>query len=157
MRSTHTAELDLPIPTAARIGHIVPALACRALLSPSQFLDNGCKISPLTPTTAKVAYAGTTILTCNRTPETRLWEVNHLPCPPPALPLASLPAAEASYNAVIHSDASTANLLVAFTHAALFSLAISTLERALCLNFLPEMAGLTLKSLQRHPPGIPQP
>jgi hypothetical protein len=42
--------------------------------------------------------------------------------------------------------------MVAFAHASLFSPAITTLEAALRKNLIPNFPGLTLKSLQAHPP-----
>jgi len=42
--------------------------------------------------------------------------------------------------------------LVAFAHAAMFSLALSTLEAVLQGRHLPEFSGLTLQHLQQHPP-----
>ena len=147
MQSTHTAELDLPLPVAARTGHIVPALSCRPLLSAGQLYDGGCDVD-LHDSTVDVTYNGNTVLSGQRPPASRLWEID-LPCPdgpsdpPPQHPETAL--------SIRQSDASPANL-VAFYHAALFSPAISTLETAFRQSILPEFAGFTLKLLQRYPP-----
>jgi hypothetical protein len=42
--------------------------------------------------------------------------------------------------------------LIAFANATLFSLALSTLEKALVRNYLTNFPGLTLNNLRRHPP-----
>lgn len=46
MKSTHTAELDLPtLPPLARQVHIVPNLANHSLISIGQLCDGGCNVS----------------------------------------------------------------------------------------------------------------
>jgi hypothetical protein len=49
-------------------------------------------------------------------------------------------------------NSGTPATLVAYSHAALFSPATSTMETAFEKNFLPPFPGLTLKSLRKHPP-----
>jgi hypothetical protein len=42
--------------------------------------------------------------------------------------------------------------LVAYSHATLFSPALSTLEKALQCGYVRNFPGLSVKTLQRHPP-----
>jgi len=56
---------------------------------------------------------------------------------------------ETAYSAVKNTNVAS---LVAFSHVALFSPALSTLTTALQCNYIPKFAGLTLHCLQLHPP-----
>jgi len=134
----HEAELNIPgLPLATRHGHVVPHLATQPLLSIGQLCDARCDVA-FTASMVTISHNNSVVLQGQCTTKSKLWELNI--CPPPT----------ASTNAAL-GTASTADL-VAFAHAALFSPALSTLEEALCQGHLPEFAGLTLASLQKHPP-----
>lgn len=137
MDATHTATLHLPnLPMAARIGHVVPQLATASLLSVGQLCDAGCEVT-FTPTHVHVTHGNTNALSGIRSPHTKLWEF-HLPHAP-----------HVGLSAI---GTPTSADLVAFSHAALFSPTLSTLQKALELHILPPIAGLTLAALKRHPP-----
>ena len=72
IRSTHTAELDMPhLPLAARQAHIFPDLANSALLSIGQFCDNGYE-ARFTKHSVTIQQGATIILQGQRDPN-GLW------------------------------------------------------------------------------------
>jgi len=138
LHSTHEANLDLPgLPAAARHGHIVPQLATQPLLSIGQLCDAGCHVA-FTSSTVTISHDNAIILEGTRTPTSKLWELDIRP-PMPHQANTALGSANVAD-------------LVAFTHAALFSPAMSTLEEALRRGHVPDFAGLSLQTLQKHPP-----
>lgn len=149
MYSTHEAELDLPgLPLAARRVHIVPALTTDSLLSMGQLCDAGCIVT-FDATGVQVRLNNVLLLSGTRTPESGLWHLTldaSAPCVPTSVPASLL---HHSY-AALHS--ATPAELVAFAHAALFSPALSTLQRAVACGYLPNFMGLTSATLRRHPP-----
>ena len=116
MRSTHLAELPIPhLPMAARRAHIVPELRSHSLLSIGTLCDAGCEVK-LTTTTVTVIHNDATIMTGTRIPP-GLWQFR-IPSPP---------STESEANSTIGYP--NAAELVAYSHAALFSPALSTLEK----------------------------
>jgi len=107
------------------------------LLSIGQLCDAGCNAT-FTATTITISHNNVIVLQGHHTPAPKLWELD-------VRQLLTLHA-----NTTIGS--ATATDLVTFAHAALFSLALSTLEAALWQGHVPELAGLTLQSLRKHPP-----
>jgi len=89
-----------------------------------------------------VYFQNCIVLTGKHTTTTRLWQFD--------LPSTSTQIGHAM--AAIGST--TPAQLVAFAHAALFSPALSTLEKALKCSFLTNFPGLTSKLLQKHPPQL---
>jgi Reverse transcriptase (RNA-dependent DNA polymerase) len=76
MRSTHTAELDIPeLPLAARRVHVVPALKTHSLLSVGQLCDAGCE-AHFTSTNVTVTCDDKTVITGNRTSDSKLWRID---------------------------------------------------------------------------------
>jgi hypothetical protein len=151
MYSTHEAELDIPgLPDAARHVHIVPDLASKSLISIGQLCDAGCKVT-FDATDVTVYHDDKIALTGKRTSYTRLWHLD-IPEKNNANSLSHCDSNDVKYacNAAIGS--ATAAELVAFSHAALYSPALSTLEQALEREFLTSFPGLTKKSLRKHPP-----
>jgi len=91
-----------------------------------------------TKSTETISHNDAVVLQGQRTPATKLWELDIQPHP------------SASANAAIGS-ATTADM-VAFAHGTLFSPVLSTLEEALWWGHVPKFAGLTLETLCQHPP-----
>ena len=136
MHSTFEAELNLPLlPLAARTGHIVPALATFPLISMGQLCDAGCTVD-FTATDVTVRHNDIIILRGQRNTSTRLW---HLALAPPTV--------DDFYASAAIGSATPADL-VAFSHAALFSPALSTLDQALQKNYLSSLPGLTCALLK---------
>jgi len=127
------------LPPAARHIHILPELVGQSLISIGQLCDAGCDVN-LTASAITVYFQNRIVLTGKRTPTTRLWQFD--------LPSTSTRIGHAM--AAIGS--ATPAQLVAFAHAALFSPALSTLEKALKRGFLTNFPGLTSKLLRKHPP-----
>jgi hypothetical protein len=150
MYSTLEAELDLPsLPSAARRVHIVPNLKTSSLLLMGQLCDAGCVVT-FDATSVSVHLENDRILAGVRTPGTGLWHLSLVqPAHVPAAPAPFPPLLHQSYSAV---QSATPAELVAFAHATLFSPALSTLQTALDRGFLPSFAGLTSKTLRKHPP-----
>ncbi len=137
MVSTHTAELNLPaLPPSAKQAHLFPALQDTCLVSIGMLCDAGCEAN-FTKTTVNVTLNGTLILQGNRCLKTGLWNV-------------PLQAPEHQANSIM-GTAKVAEQ-VAFSHAALFSPSISTLEQALGNNYVRGFPGLTLHTLRKHTP-----
>ncbi len=137
LHSTHEAELNvLGLPIATRHGHIVPQLATQPLLSIGQLYDAGCDVVFMADSIT-ISHDHNAILTGQCMPTTKLWELDIRPL-------------EHQAHATIGS--ATMADLVTFVHAAMFSLALSTLEAALQCGHLSEFAGLMLQHLWQHLP-----
>ena len=141
MQSTHTAYLDLPsLPLAARLVHIVPALHTQSLISLGQLCDAGCQVH-LERAIINITLNDEIVLTGTRTPSTGLWHLNM-----------SEPTATSHAQANAACGSATPASLVEFAHAALFSPALSTLERALTRGYITNFPGLTANLLRKYPP-----
>jgi hypothetical protein len=138
IKSTHVTEIKLPmLQPAARKAHIVPALNNCSLLSLGQLCDAGYNIL-LKADTLSVLNGGNTILTGCRNHSSGMWQIK-------------LPKDDSWHMSHHLGKQSTADM-VAFAHATLFSLALSTLEKALAKGYLTNFPGLTAQSLQKFPP-----
>ena len=138
MTSTHQAELAIPgLPPRARTAHVLPDLKSGPLLSIGQLCDAGCDVH-FDRGTVTVSHGHTTVLTGSRTADTKLWQI----------PLPEPPRHQGNATIGLPSIAEQ----VAFSHAALFSPALSTLETALKKRFLVYFPGLSPETLRRHPP-----
>ena len=116
MTSTHQAELAIPgLPPQARTAHVLPDLKSGPLLSIGQLCDAGCDVR-FDRGTVTVSHGHRTVLTGSRTADTKLWQI----------PLPEPPRHQANTTIGLPSIAEQ----VAFSHAALFSPALSTLETA---------------------------
>ena len=107
-----------------------------------QFCDAGCTVV-FTPEQVTITLANSILLTGQHDPTTRLWHLSlptSLPTTPPSY------AMHAAIGSMMPAD------LVAFTHAALFSPALSTLVIALDKGFLTNFPGLTPLLLCKQPP-----
>ena len=88
LKSTHVRELDLPqLPMAARIGHVIPGLASRSLISVVQLTDHGCGVYFLKHCVT-VTYRGRVVLEGARDINTKLWMVRLTKETPSAEPAA---------------------------------------------------------------------
>jgi hypothetical protein len=188
MRSTHEAEIDVPLlPAAARHVHIVPECTTPPLISIGQLCDADCDVT-LNAKTISVSHNNKVVLTGKRTAETRLWQFD-LPVPieterRPQQNNYALGAvetrtpkdlSEAVQHDEIHNNSAravndavtaiefieiayaaigttTAEQLVEFAHAALFSPVLSTLETALERGYVNGFPGLSVKTLRKYPP-----
>jgi hypothetical protein len=151
MYSTHEAELDFPIlPISARHVHIVPALRTLSLLSMSQLCDAGCKII-FSATTVSVLHCNKRNLNGDQSPLIGLWHLRIVSTPPrtPAAPPTTVTTLHVSFAAITSTSPAD---LVAFAHATLFSLVLSTLKTTLDLGYLPNFPGFTTKTLSTYPP-----
>ena len=139
MTSTHTTELIIPnLPREALTGHLFPSLGNHSLLSIGQLCDADCNVI-FTKSQVLIYFEDSLILQGTRSAQTNnLW-------------LVDLPASQPMAAAAINQSTRPKDL-VAFAHASLFSPAITTLELALRKNLITGFPGLTLKSLQAHPP-----
>jgi hypothetical protein len=138
MVSTHQVDLNLPnLPPSACTAHLFPSLGDTSLISMGQLCDAGCTAT-FTSSTVHVHLHDALLFSGTRSPTTNfLWRVD--------LPLPSTPQA-------LSLMQGTPAQLVAFTHAALFSPAPSTLLHALQRNFLPTLPGISPKLLSKYPP-----
>mgnify|MGYP000844552177 FL=1 len=158
MYSTHTAEIDVPhLPRSARLCHIVPGLSTFSLISIGQLCDADCEVLFLTDTVS-IGYKNTVIMQGARSRTSGLWhlDLSHpssLHRSPPItmssllpgngrdleVPRASArlnrrvtgPTAPQLHTCLAAIGSATPQALVAFSHAALFSPALSTLVTAL--------------------------
>ena len=75
LKSTQVRKLDLPqLPMAARIGHVIPGLASRSLISVVQLTDAGCGVYFLKHCVT-VTYRGRVVLEGAKDINTKLWMV----------------------------------------------------------------------------------
>jgi len=173
MYSTHTAEINVPsLPRSARVCHIVPGLRLYSLISIGQLCDAGCEVLFLTASVS-IGFQNTVIMQGARARDTGLWHLDltrpSLPLGTPPITMSSLLSNDGQNSKVAGSNpgsptapllqtcltavgSATPQALVTFSHAALFSPALSTLTTALAKGFLPPMPGLTLATLRKYPP-----
>ena len=144
MTSTHEGHINIAgLPPAATLTHIVPEMTTHNLLSVGQLCDAGCT-AKVTKDDFQVTYNDTIILEGTRSPETTLWELPR--------PINTSPDTIFPYYANAAVGNNTPANMVAFMHAAFFSPAISTLEKALQLGYINNIPGFTSATLKRHPP-----
>ena len=93
-----------------------------------------------TPTEVLIVYNGNVIIKGKRCVETGLWLV----------PLSTNPTNPHQANAV--TLPTKVPDMVAFSHATLFSPVLSTLQKALEKDYVPNFPALTAANLKRHPP-----
>ena len=150
MKSTHTAQIDIPqLPPTATTAHLFPALGNTSLISIGQLCDAGCKVI-FTATTAEVWLNGELILTGTRSKLTALWTTTLQPPKPPS-PEPTQPSPTPAMALYAQNSATPAER-VAFQHACLCSPALSTLKQALKNNYITGFPGLNETSLKKHPP-----
>jgi len=137
--SSHTGELNyFPLPKTACTGHLFPELN-KSLTSAKQFCDAGCNVL-FTKPKAYVMHQGNILLVATLCPTTGLWLV----------PLSTHTPPLATCNAVT-SPTKLADM-IAFSHAALFSPALSTLQQALEAGYITGFPGLTAATVKKFPP-----
>lgn len=136
MVSTHTSYLDIPsLPMSAREAHLFPDMQQTNLVSIPKLCDAGCTAT-FQQQLCTITLHGKTILTGYRCPTTGLWQV----------PLHNMHQA----NAMLGT--SSTPTMVAYSHAALFSPALSTLTQALHKGYISNFPGLTLAAIKKYPP-----
>ena len=135
--STHTADLDiLNLPKEATQTHVIPEHRKHLLLSKGKMCDHGCEAC-FNATEVIITCNNKTVITGERSDETHgLYVMNYPPT--------------GTANFAVNQSAKPADI-VAFAHAALFSPAITTLQKALEKNYIA-LPGLTLRSLKKYPP-----
>jgi hypothetical protein len=147
LESTHIGQISVPhLPMQSCSVHVVPGLASMSLLAMGPLCVAGCTIE-FTATTVEVKLSDNLVLQGNRTPP-GLW-IFQLPTnDSPVLPNdnSMLPQMNSAIGAPKAAE------LVVYSHATLFSPAISTLEQALKRGYIRNFPGLTAKTLQHHPP-----
>ena len=134
-----------------------------SLLSIGELCDAGCT-AEFTANELRVLHLNKVVLTGRRTPSTnQLWQVNAPPPPPPVASKQELttttPTVSTSTTApskplalLAVNPSTTPADLVAFAHAALFSPATTTLQKAVDLNYVTGFPGLSSRSLKKHTP-----
>ena len=152
MHSDTLADITIPnlptgFPSEALQVYVVPALHTKSLLSLGQLCDAGCTIT-LTSTALEVLYQGKCILHGTRTPQTRLWHV----AIDEAHPIPTSMSHATTHAAYVAAGGATPAHLVAFHHASLGAPTLSTLEKALRLNYITGFPGLTVETLRKYPP-----
>lgn len=139
MTSTHTADLIFNnLPAEAIKADIFPALLSHSLLSIGTLCDAGCTAN-FTSTKVVIKHDNKIVLTGHRNTTNKLWTID------------DVPPTDSFACATINQTTKPAEL-VAFAHAALFSPALSTLQKALNKNYISNFPGLTAASLKLHPP-----
>lgn len=146
IQSTETGNLPIAaLPPQATHAHVVPDLQTHSLLSLGQLCDSGCTAT-IDKNTIDVTYNDEIIITGKRSPSTTLW---HMITPPTTDTSASC---SIQHFANVAIGTTTPANIVAFYHAALFSPALSTLQKALTLGYITGIPGLSLETLKKHPP-----
>ena len=137
LKSTHTAELDIPsLPLAARQTHLFPHLASGSLLSIGQLCDHGCT-AHFSKSKLYIFYQQKLIMQGTRQPS-KLWTID---------PVHSTPH---SCNTAI--DSPTIAERIRFYHASLFSPTLETLCKAIDSNYLTTFPGFTSSQVRKFPP-----
>jgi hypothetical protein len=143
----HIGEISVPhLPMQSCSVHVIPGLASMSLLAIGPICDAGFTIE-FTATTVEVKLCDNLVFQGNHTPP-GLWifqlPTNDLPVLPDNNSM--LPQMNSAIGAPKAAE------LVVYSHATLFSPAISTLEQALKRGYIRNFPSLTTKKLQRHLP-----
>ena len=138
IQSTHTGNLQINgLPPTATTVHLFPQLGHTSLVSIGKLCDAGCQ-ALFDKDTVTITYRNDVLLTGQRNANTnQLWQL-------------TLPQHQA--NITTHTNIKA---LVQYSHAALFSPVLSTLETALRKGYVKDLPGLTLTNLRKHPPVTP--
>ena len=146
MTSVHEGHLDFPtLPPTATVSHIVPEMTTHNLLSIGQLCDAGCTAT-VTKDKIEVTHNSHTILTGTRSDETTLW---HMDFPSEVEPETIFPYyANATIGTNTNAD------MVKFMHAAFFSPALSTLEKAFQKDTSRTSRGIHGEHTQETPAAI---
>jgi hypothetical protein len=143
MYSHHKTTLQLPHVEAKAVeAHIFPTMTEHSLISVGQLCDAGC-LATFDSDSVLVTHNDKTVLKGQRDDATKLWTV----------PIITDHSQKAPQTALNVNFSTKVNDLVAFAHGAMFSPALSTLQRALRHNFIT-IPGLNLENLKLHPPPI---
>ena len=141
--STHTALLDIPsLPRAARQAHIFPALSNSALLSISQFCDNGFE-AHFDATHVRIMRDSTIALQGDRDASTGLWTIGLQP----DVPRPSHTSLQLANN--VH-DLQRKRDIVKYLHRACFSPVPSTWLKAIEAGNFTTWPGLTTELVKKH-------
>jgi hypothetical protein len=147
IQSTAQTTLDIPnIPSNATLVHLFPGLHSHSLLSIGQLCDAGCE-AMFNNNTVTISLQEKPILEGIRDDATGLWMI--------PVPINISPGPSCN---VVHGLANQVNAptkiaeLAAFAHAALFSPALTTFQKAVDQHFLHDFPGLTAKSVRDYPP-----
>ena len=145
MTSTHEGHLDIPeLPAAATLAHIVPELNTHSLISIGQLCDAGCTAN-VNSEQINVSYNGDIIMSGNRSNDTTLWHLQYTPSTNNETKF--LP-----YYANSTIGTNTTKNIIEFFHAAMFSPTNSTLYRALQLNYITGVPGVTAAAFKKYAP-----
>ena len=145
MTSTHEGHLDIPeLPPAATLTHVVPELNTHSLISIGQLCDAGCTAT-VNSDSIDISYDGEIVITGDRSKETTLWHLKYTPTSNNNSSLLPFYA-----NATIGSN--TTKNIIEFFHASMFSPTNSTLYKALKLNYITNIPGVTAAAFQKYAP-----
>jgi hypothetical protein len=143
MTSATEGHMDIPgLPPQATITHIVPEMTTHNLLSMGQLCDAGCTAT-VDRHNIEITHNDQVVITGTRSADTSLW---HMDGPDTN----DLPKTTHMANAGVGQN--TTQDMVKFMHAAFFSPALSTLEKAFHLGYIPEIPGFTASTLKKYPP-----
>jgi len=132
------------LPKAAHTAHIFPNLGNSSLILVGQLCDANCTAT-FTAYHVTIKHNGKTILYGTRTNNNNLWTATMQP-----VNNTSNNALQPQVNNLNHTH--KAAKLLAFAHGTLFSPAITTLQQALCKNYIHNFPGITKKTLHQHLP-----
>jgi hypothetical protein len=145
MTSTHEGHLDIPaLPPAATLTHVVPELSTHSLISIGQLCDAGCT-AIVNRNTIDIEYEGNVVMSGDRSEATTLWHLNYTPQSINGTSL--LP-----YYAHATIGTNTTKNIIEFFHAAMFSPTNSTLYKALQLNYITNIPGVTTAAFKKYAP-----
>jgi hypothetical protein len=154
IKSTHTGMLPIHgLPSSACRAHVFPSLQSHSLLSIVQLCDPGCKLV-FTHGLVTVTLNNIVLRTGNRSTSTGgLWTLD------PIAPIATLAVKPSSpitgsVNAMFNTTLEHYTIAnrIAFYHASLFSLSLSTWCQAIDAGHFTTWPGLTSSDVRKYPP-----
>jgi hypothetical protein len=145
MTSTHVGHLDIPaLPPTATLTHVVPELNTHSLISIGQFCDAGCTAT-IDSEKLDISYNNDIVVTGNRSTDTGLWHMAYTPTSTDST--STLP-----YYANATITTNTTKNIIEFFHAAMFSPTNSTLLKALTLNYITNVPGVSAATFKKYAP-----
>jgi hypothetical protein len=150
LRTSHECNMIIQdMPEAGTHVHILPGLKSGNLYSLATFCDAGCEAS-FTSSGVMITHGGKTILTGQRDPTSKLWNliIQH-PGEQPPLAEDLIPTTYCYATRLLNPKIAE---IVRFMHAALFSPLIGTLLQAVKKGFLNSFPGLAARNIKMYPP-----
>eukprot|EP00804_Cyclotella_cryptica_P019451 CCRYP_006616-RA/>CCRYP_006616-RA protein AED:0.40 eAED:0.37 QI:0/-1/0/1/-1/1/1/0/347 len=151
LRSSHTCELDIPLPKTAKQGYILPGMKNHSLISVAKMCDAGCKVV-FARNDCSIIHNDTIIMKSHKNKHNGLWyiPIKQSIHDTPFTIYNDSPASTHSSNSVYHT--STLAETIQYIHQCLFSPTVDTFCKAIENNQLIRFPPITATQVRKYLP-----